>query len=74
MRLIYLPNNLTNYNDQSLEVDYSGFNCVYDSTQEIYELFTLIVNGKESKFTIQYIHYSDLMRLNILFSLHSGVL
>ncbi|MHA2253104.1 MAG: hypothetical protein ACXAD7_22260 [Candidatus Kariarchaeaceae archaeon] len=49
MRLVYLPSDLVDYNDQSGSVDYSGFNCVYNTTYSINEMFTLTVNGKDSK-------------------------
>ncbi|KKM19795.1 hypothetical protein LCGC14_1652000, partial [marine sediment metagenome] len=49
MRLIYLPSNLSNYNNQYLSVDYSNLNCVYNTSSSIEELFTLTVNGKQSK-------------------------
>ncbi|NVM56387.1 MAG: hypothetical protein HWN66_22000, partial [Candidatus Helarchaeota archaeon] len=49
MRLVYLPTNLTNYSDEYLEVDYSGFNCVYNTSYSVEQMFTLTVNGMESK-------------------------
>jgi hypothetical protein len=49
MRLVYLPSNLTDYNDLYGGVDYSGFNSVYNTSYSINEVFTLTVNGKQSK-------------------------
>ena len=53
MRLVYLPTNLTRYDGQYLEVDYSNFNPVYNTSQSIYEIFKLHVAGKKS--TIKYV-------------------
>ena len=49
MRLIYLPPTLAAYNDQYIGVDYSGFNSVYNTSFSVNEVFTLTVNGKQSK-------------------------
>ncbi|KKN33509.1 hypothetical protein LCGC14_0803060 [marine sediment metagenome] len=51
MRLVYLPTNLTDYDNQYFAVDYSNINCVYNTSVEVEELFRLYVEGKESKLT-----------------------
>jgi len=51
-RLRYLPDTLTDYQGSVNSVSYD-FNCVFDTTKPLTEVFTIFVDGKRSK--LQYI-------------------
>ena len=48
MRLVYLPENITTYENTVIDVNYTTFNCVYN-IQTLQEVFTIFVEGKQSK-------------------------
>ena len=59
MRLVYLPTNLSNYNNEYLAVDYSNIDCVYNTSSETETLFRLYVEGMESNLEYEPTDFSE---------------